>query len=106
MRVLNLKNGETEIINDIEDIQEVVYNHLGDDVSIALKELCANNSYEQKRFDSDMIAYESQLDEYNCAMNDIIDVTESLVEYVTEAKKLDRKKIDKLLKSIIELSNI
>ena len=76
-------------------------------VSEYIQELEDKADYNKLKFNSDMTAYESQLDELNCLNNDILDELNSICEYMEESKRINKEQIySRLQKVIKDINNV
>ena len=100
---------EIEIVNNMYDIADLIQPILGYDVSDFIR--AESRQFDKEKyltdlkFNSDFNAYEASLDSHNTAFIDISDVVEDLMKYVLNAKRLDRNKMFKELKSIKTIIN-
>ena len=76
-------------------------------VSEYIQELEDKADYNQLKVNSDMTAYESQLDELNCLNNDILDELNIICEYIDESKRISKEQIySRLQKMIKDINNV
>ncbi|GAB4272126.1 MAG: hypothetical protein Kow00111_25780 [Thermincola ferriacetica] len=66
---------------------------MGKDVASQVQNIINEADYIEKRLETDLDAYESQLDSFNSMCRDVLDVIGQLIQYIENSKKLDRKHI-------------
>jgi len=94
---LQLSDGTYEYTRSVEDLKNLITNRLGSDVGYEIQELIEQADYTSRKVETDLDSYESSLESWNCAGNDILDIIDNLKSYISDAKKIDR---DKLLSSL------
>lgn len=92
-------NEKTEIISNDCDIVEIIEKYCGYDFA-KLVENRLNNPLEmtdelrkEVLKSTDYYNYESSLDDWNCAGNDIIEECEKQIKYIDERKRIDKNKL-------------
>lgn len=97
MQVINLTNGNTEILNQPEDIANIVYEYLGYEAYCVVHQLIQKADTEQQKFDTDFRGYEMQVESQVRALQDISEINQILLNYLDDAKRIDRDHIRKLV---------
>ena len=101
-------NGRIETIANDRDIVDIIRECCGDDFANYVENRlnCRELTAEEKRQvleNSDYYSYESSLDAWNCAGNDIVEECEKQIEYMEEAKKINK---DKLYNAFLNIKKI
>ncbi|WP_091020676.1 MULTISPECIES: hypothetical protein [Paenibacillus] len=84
MRIINLSTGEIEIIKDDEELIGLVKDHMGTDMSSIISELIGKSEYNKMKLESDLLSYESSLEDSRGAF---IEMREELLKISSEVKK-------------------
>lgn len=118
-----LVNGKIETIGSDRDIIDIIRESCGNDFARYVEErFCfdltdLNQLYlrlddkECEKLESDVLSqtdyhsYESTLDEWNCVGNDIIEECEKQIDYIENAKRIDKNKLWKSFKEIKRILN-
>ena len=88
-------NGRIETIANDRDIVDIIRECCGDDFAsyvenrLNCREL-TEEEIKQVLENSDYYSYESSLDAWNCVGNDIIEECEKQIEYMEEAKRINK----------------
>ena len=88
-------NGSVETIGNDRDIIDIIRDNCGSDFADFMEyrlnhmEL-SNEQKEEILRNSDYYSYELSLDAWNCAGNDIIEECEKQIEYMEEAKRMNK----------------
>lgn len=85
-----------------EGLKDIIADELGDDIGAAVQELIYKANMEQQYADSNIKYYESLIDHLTSVLNDIRWLSEDMVEYLDDTKRMDRLKIKKAFESIIK----
>jgi hypothetical protein len=85
-----------------EELKDIIADELGNDIGAAVQELIDKANLEQQRVDSNVKYYESLADNLASVLNDIKLLSEDMVEYLDETKRMDRQKIKQAFESIIK----
>lgn len=118
-----LVNGKIETIRSDRDIIDIIRESCGNDFANYVEErFCfdladLNQLYlrlddkECEKLESDVLShtdyhnYESTLDEWNCAGNDIIEECDKQIDYIKNAKRVDKNKLWESFKEIKRILN-
>lgn len=92
-------NDEIEILNE-NDLPELIEKHMGIDTAEIVKELIEDSDYNKYKAKTDLISYDMQLTHQNDVAMEIKDTVIELIEYLEEAKRINRLTIKKELKEI------
>ena len=88
-------NGRIETIANDRDIVDIIRECCGDDFAsyvenrLNCREL-TEEEIKQVLENSDYYSYEASLDDWNCCGNDIIEECEKQIEYMEEAKRINK----------------
>ena len=101
-------NGRIETIANDRDIVDIIRECCGDDFASYVENRlnCRELTAEEKRQvleNSDYYSYESSLDAWNCAGNDIVEECEKQIEYMEEAKRINK---DRLYNAFLNIRKI
>lgn len=94
-------------VNKVEDLRDKISDEMYDTVDYLVNdneefvELKSNYKNLSEEFD----CYEESLEEANIGLRDIDNIADELIEYVTEAKRIDRKKLLERLEEINKIVN-
>ena len=96
---------------DEKDIFYIIDEECSPEVSDIIREIITDlkeqADYTSQKVDTDLDCYEAQLDSYNSMCGDVVELLDTLDNYIEEAKKLDRQYILKLIGSIKkEIGNV
>ena len=109
MSVVQLLDGSQHIIFDNKDLINIAYDKLGYEYSNELEQIVNFSTeaeiYAEKRFNSDMDAYEGQIEEYRDCMLEVMEIAEKLLNYTHESKRFEKKKAIKELELIVKKLN-
>jgi 5'-deoxynucleotidase YfbR-like HD superfamily hydrolase len=109
MSMIQLSNGTQAFILNPRDLVDIAYNALGGEFSEEIEKVITKASedeiYQEKRFNSDMLSYEGQIEDYRNIMIDTIEELEKLVDTIEESKRINREDILKQLKQSIKNLN-
>ena len=88
-------NGRIETIANDRDIVDIIRECCGDDFANYVENRlnCRELTAEEKRQvleNSDYYSYEASLDAWNCCGNDIVEECEKQIEYMEEAKRINK----------------
>ena len=108
-------NGRIETIANDRDVVDIIRECCGDDFAryvenrLNCREL-TEEEIKQVLENSDYYSYEASLDAWNCVGNDIVEECEKQIEYMEEAKKINKDRlynafvdIRKMIKNVLEL---
>jgi len=87
-----LKNGDLEILRDEDDLKLLIESEMGEDVAREVSKLIKAANYTDKKVNTDLRAYETQLDSFNEMCFEILDIITVLKECL-QAPRLNRKEI-------------
>ena len=102
-------NGTIETIGSDRDIIDIIRTTCGDDFARFMEErlwrpIEISQELRERIFaESDYYAYEASLDSHTCTFNDILEECENQIEYINEAKRIDKNKLLESFEKIIEL---
>ena len=101
-------NGRIETIANDRDIVDIIRECCGDDFASYVENRlnCRELTEEEKRQvleNSDYYSYEASLDAWNCVGNDIVEECEKQIEYMEEAKRINK---DKLYNAFLNIRKI
>lgn len=85
---------------DTEDFQNVLNELKIEGLTEYIQELESQSNYEEKRFNSDMISYESQIEEYRNMLSDTMDELKALRTSIIDSKRINKDSIINTLKRI------
>lgn len=88
-----LKNGNFEILKDHQELKDLIESEMGEDVGLEVQKLIDEADYTQQKVQTDLTAYESQLDSFNSMCLEVIDVINNLVNRIEDSKRLNRNDI-------------
>ena len=97
-----LKNGNFEILRDIHELNNLIESEMGKDVALEVKKLIDTDNYTERKVNTDLVAYESQLDSFNAMCSDVIDILERLLKEL-ESPRLNRRELLKQVSGIKKL---
>lgn len=106
MRNITLNNGKNTIINEnsLSDMMETVRTELSFELADSLEEMISDKFFdleeERKELNQEMRSYESNLEDAERSLQDIEEDTENLLNYITESKRIDRKRLIEGLREI------
>ena len=88
-------NGNVETIGNDRDIIDIIREHYGSDfanfIEYRLNHMeLSNEQKEEILRNSDYYSYEASLDAWNCCGNDIVEECEKQIEYMEEAKRINK----------------
>lgn len=70
-----------------------------------INQLKTDADYITKKINSDLTAYEGQLETYTFLMSDIIGTLEKIVDYIQDTKRIDKQKILSNINNILKEIN-
>ena len=106
MRNITLNTGKNVIINEnsLSDMMETVRTELSFELADSLEEMISDKFFdleeERKELNQEMRSYESNLEDAERSLQDIEEDTENLLNYITESKRIDRKRLIERLREI------
>ena len=103
MERLYLNDGSFEHIYDDGDFQRLIYERLGYDAEKVIKKLISRADYTKQKINTDLTAYESELESNRTAFTDINDALHEMFSYILKCKRLNK---DNLLESIKQIQSI
>ena len=99
---IKLPNGNTELVTENRHLIDIAEEFIGYDFAKAIEKISktasAESQYAEKKFKSDMEAYEISLDSYNTTIHDMSDVLEKIETYVSNSKRISRDKLIEFMK--------
>ena len=116
MSIIKLKNNKTKVIIDELDFKDLIRDELGLDaedefdtmIISKMEDLQDKADYNKQKINTDLEAYESELEENRNSLLEIRDIIESLQEYI-EDNTIAKKHKDRILKDMhrieIEINN-
>ena len=116
MSIIKLKNNKTKVIIDELDFKDLIREELGADAEDEfdtiilgkIENLQVQADYTKQKINTDLEAYEGELEQNRNSLLDIRDIIEKLQEYI-EDNTIAKKHKDKILKDIrqieIEINN-
>lgn len=106
---IELPNGSKELITNDNDLVDIADRFVGYEYSKIIENVVntksAEQQYAERKFKSDMISYEIQLDEYNSCLQDLNEVVNKLEDYLADAKRITRDKVTDYVTQIRKLIN-
>ena len=97
-------NGNYEYISSNQDLCSVIERHCGSDLVKVVSNICENcnavEAYADMRIDTDLDAYEEELNEWNSIGTSIKEVMSEYREYEARHKNLNRAEINKMIQRI------
>ena len=106
VRNITLNTGKNVIINEnsLSDMMETVRTELSFELADSLEEMISDKFFdleeERKELNQEMRSYESNLEDAERSLQDIEEDTENLLNYITESKRIDRKRLIERLREI------
>ena len=106
MRNITLNNGKNTIINEnsLSDMMETVRTELSFELADSLEEMISDKFFdlekERKELNQEMMSYESDLEDAERALQDIEDDAASLIEYMTENQRINKKHVLEMVRNI------
>ena len=104
--VMRFKDGSEEIFLEAVGtdefyayFQRVIAEKLGSDAEQVIKALHEESSYNEKRLNSDMDAYEASLESNTACFQEILELTQKMNILLSETR-LNRKKLLELVKQV------
>lgn len=85
---------------DTEDFQNALNELKIEGLTEYIQSLENEKTYQDKRFDSDMISYESQIEEYRNILSDTMDELNTLRTSIIDSKRINKDSIINTLKRI------
>ena len=101
-------NGNVETIGNDRDIIDIIRENCGSDFAnfmeyrLSHMEL-SNEQKEEILRNNDYYSYEASLDAWNCVGNDIVEECEKQIEYMEEAKRINK---DRLYNAFLNIKKI
>lgn len=101
---VTLPNGEIEYVTENKHLVDIVERYIGFEFAKKIEEISEsaswNKQYAEKKFNSDMRAYEEELSTYNDVVSNIVHVVEEIEKHLDYADRLSRDKLRKYLTDI------
>lgn len=104
MRSFTLENGEFHIVKNDFELIDIIEKHMGYDMSCVFKDLVEKADYNERKLDSDLLSYESSLEECRDDFSTLGDMLDSISKEL-ESKKLNRVKIKEIIYRMERLIN-
>ena len=106
-------NNQIETIGSDRDIVDIVREHCGDELAtliedrlnIPLEQNITPELIETCLQRTDYYAYESSLDDWNCVGNDVVEECEKQMEYMEEAKRINKDILHNSFRNIVKKIN-
>lgn len=96
----------TKIDTDSLEMQLTIIDTLGHEFLNYINTLKSEADYTTRKLDTDLQAYEGQLDSYSSLMSDTMDALTETISYIEDAKKLDKQRvINQLQKALKDINN-
>lgn len=111
MKNITLNSGKNVIVNEnsLSDMMETVREELSPEISDSLEEMLSDKLYdikeERETLRQEMRAYESDLEDAQFALHDVVDGVEELIQYISSSARMDRKKLLENLRIIYNRAN-
>ena len=111
MKNIILNSGKNVIVNEnsLTDMMETVREELSPEISDSLEEMISDKLYdieeERNALRQEMGAYESDLEDAQFALHDVVDGVEELIQYISSSARMDRKKLLENLRIIYNRAN-
>ena len=92
-------NNQLETVGNDRDIVDIIEKSCGYDFAkfiknrLSMPQEITPELVEKVLRNSDFYSYESSLDDWNCIGNDVVEICDSMVEYIEDAKRIDKNKI-------------
>ena len=101
-------NGNVETIGSDRDIIDIIRENCGSDFANFMEYRLnhmeiSNEQKEEILRNSDYYSYEESLDDWNCCGNDIIEECEKQIEYMEDAKRINK---DRLYSAFLNIKKI
>jgi hypothetical protein len=90
---------------DKDDFRILIEETLGNDFIEYIQALEDKSDFNKIKANTDLLAYESQLDEQSCLLNDTTSDIEDICNYIKDSKRLDKQEVIKRLYKIIDKIN-
>lgn len=107
MNTIQLKNGTIVAIGSNKDIVDIVETYCGHELSQLLLpklvEVDKDILYAREKAHTDCDAYLSSLESKETALRDILEIAESLINYIEDSKRINK---DTINKKVIEFINM
>ena len=99
---VTLPDGKVDYVSENKHLVDIAEQYVGCDFAKAIEKISetasAESQYAEKKFKSDMEAYEISLDAYNTTIHDMSDVLEKMETYVLKSKRISRDKLIEFMK--------
>jgi len=109
MGVIQLLNGQNEVVMSNNDISYIIGKYLGGEFESLVTETIiqndANEIYAKEKLNSDLNSYEAGLESYHNIMQDTMEQLEELSEYMEDAKRINKDTIYQKINDIIRKLN-
>ena len=92
---------EFYIVESRQDLKTLLEDLVGPAIGEPIQELIDEANYNDRKINTDLVSYEMQLDEQGTDLYDINTIAEKALEYVRNAKRLNRNKLEEYLKEIL-----
>lgn len=107
MENIALNNGQTVLIGSNKDIIEAVETHcsyeLASLISAKMVDIDSEKIYAQERAQTDADSYCADLESKECCLRDVLEIAEELVDYIEEAKRINKYTIYQKLNDIVRI---
>lgn len=106
MRNITLNNGKNVIVNEnsLSDMMETVRTELSPELADSLEGMISDRLFdlegEREALTQEMRSYESDLEDTQCALRDIWDDAEELLNYIAESKRINKERLMENLREI------
>lgn len=105
MGLINLSNGQNELVMSPNDLQYIADKYLGYEYAAEIGNLITQATeeeiYVEKRINTDLDSYESELESNRDCFLDISEQVEQFQSYLADAKRIERTKLNTLLNNIL-----
>jgi len=92
---------EFYIVESRQDLKTLLEDLVDPAIGEPIQELIDEANYNDRKINTDLVSYEMQLDEQGTDLYDINIIAEKALEYVRNAKRLNRNKLEEYLKEIL-----
>ncbi|ALS22094.1 hypothetical protein [Paenibacillus naphthalenovorans] len=104
MRIVNILNGEIEFIKHDDDLVKLVENHMGYDMSCAIKDLVERADEVKYKTESNLLSYELSLEESREGYLELCDMLERMVNTL-EKKKINKTTLQEIIDRMENIIN-
>lgn len=106
---IELPNGSKELITNDNDLIDIADRFVSYEYSKIIENVVntksAEQQYAERKINTDLQNYETQLDEYNSCLQDLDEVVDKFEDYLADSKRITRDKITDYVTQIRKLIN-